>query len=147
MNDFTINGNLTLVNSQVNLDGLQSAVSEKTRRLQGQSPYTVNVGLYYDNFDLGLSANLLYNEFGDKISEVGSLGFNDIYEQGRAVFDFSISKTFLNNFEGKLAIRDIFDEDIIFTQKFTLPDNQIVDKIIRKETTGTNFAFSLAYKF
>ena len=147
LNDFTINGNLTLVNSQVNLDGLQSAVSEKTRRLQGQSPYTVNVGLYYDNFDLGLSANLLYNEFGDKISEVGSLGFNDIYEQGRAVFDFSISKTFLNNFEGKLAIRDIFDEDIIFTQKFTLPDNQIVDKIIRKETTGTNFAFSLAYKF
>lgn len=147
LEDFTFNGNVTLVNSQVNLEGLQSAVSEKTRRLQGQSPYTINAALYYDNYDLGMSANLLYNQFGDKISEVGSLGFTDIYEQGRAVFDFSISKTFLNYFEGKFTIRDIFDEDIVFTQKFTLPNDQVVEKILRKETTGTNFALTLSYKF
>ncbi len=147
LSDFTFNGNLTLVNSKVNLEGLESAVSQKERRLQGQSPYTINIGLYYDNFDLGLSSNLLYNEFGDKISEVGSIGFSDIYEQGRSVFDFSISKTFLYNFEGKFTIRDILDEDVVFTQKFTLNDNQEVEKVIRRETTGTNFAFSLSYRF
>ncbi len=53
LKDFTFNGNLTLVNSQVDLKGLQSAVTEKTRRLQGQSPYTINVALYYDNYDTG----------------------------------------------------------------------------------------------
>lgn len=146
-NDFTFNGNLTLVNSKVKLEGLQSAVNETERRLQGQSPYTVNIGLYYDNYDLGMSANLLYNEFGDKISEVGALGFSDIYEQGRSVFDISISKTFLINFEGKLTIRDILDEDVVFTQKFTLNDNQEIEKVIRRETTGTNFAFTLSYRF
>ncbi len=98
---------------------------------------------------LGLSANLLYNEFGSKISEVGAIGYNDIYEEGRAVFDFSVTKTFLTNFEGKLTIRDIFDEDIVFIQKFNLAsnNNQEIEKVIRRETTGTNFAFSLAYKF
>ena len=145
--DFTFNGNLTLVNSKVNLDGLQSAVNETSRRLQGQSPYTINLALYYDNYDLGLNANLLYNEFGDKISEVGSTGFSDIYEQGRAIFDFSIAKTFLENFEGKLTIRDILDEDVVFTQKFKLNDNEEIEKVIRRETTGTNFAFTLAYRF
>jgi len=147
LSNFTFNGNLTLVNSKVNLEGLESAVSQKERRLQGQSPYTINVGLYYDNYDLGLSSNLLYNQFGDKISEVGSVGFSDIYEQGRAVFDFSISKTFLYNFEGKFTIRDILDEDVVFTQKFTLNDNEEVEKVIRRETTGTNFAFTLSYRF
>lgn len=147
LKDFTINGNLTLVNSEVNLEGLQSAVSEKTRRLQGQSPYTVNVGLYYDNYDLGLNANLLYNEFGDKISEVGGVGFNDIYEQGRAIFDFSIAKTFLSNFEGKFTIRDILDEDVVFTQKYTLQGGEEVEKVIRRETVGTNYGFSLSYRF
>ncbi|MBK8549936.1 MAG: TonB-dependent receptor [Ignavibacteria bacterium] len=147
LTDFTLNANLTLVNSKVNLEGLQSAVNETERRLQGQSPYTVNVGLYYDNYDLGLSANLLYNEFGDKISEVGSVGFSDIYEQGRALFDFSVSKTFLTNFEGKFTIRDILDEDVVFTQKFTLPGNEEIEKVIRRETTGTNFAFTLSYRF
>ncbi len=147
LTDFTFNGNLTLVNSKVNLEGLESAVNEKERRLQGQSPYTINAGLYYDNFDLGMSANLLYNQFGDKISEVGALGFNDIYEQGRAVFDFSISQMFLINFEGKFTIRNILDEDIVFTQMFKINDNQEIEKVIRRETTGTNFAFTLSYKF
>ncbi len=145
LSDFTFNGNLTLVNSKVNLEGLQSAVSQKERRLQGQSPYTINLGLYYDNFDLGMSANLLFNDFGDKISEVGSVGFSDIYEQGRSVLDFSVSKTFLNNFEGKFTIRDILDEDVVFTQLFTL-DNNEYEKVIRRETTGTNFAFTLSYR-
>jgi len=147
LSDFTFNGNLTLVNSKVNLDGLESAVSQKERRLQGQSPYTINLGLYYDNYDLGMSANLLFNDFGDKISEVGSIGFSDIYEQGRSVLDFSVSKTFLFNFEGKFTIRDILDEDVVFTQKFTLNDNEEVEKVIRRETTGTNFAFTLSYRF
>ncbi|MEO8209900.1 MAG: TonB-dependent receptor [bacterium] len=147
LNDVTFNGNLTLVNSKVNLENLQTSVNEKERRLQGQSPYTINLGLYYDNYDFGLSANLLYNQFGEKISEVGRFGFNDVYEQGRDVLDFSISKSFLQNFEGKFTIKDILDQDVVFTQNFTLNDNEEVEKIVRRETTGTNFAFTLSYKF
>ncbi|MFZ1322359.1 MAG: TonB-dependent receptor [Ignavibacteria bacterium] len=145
--DLTLNANFALVNSEVNLEGLQTAVSETTRRLQGQSPYTVNVGLFYDNYDLGLSANLLYNKFGAKISEVGRSGFNDVMEQGRDLLDLHISKTFLGNFEGKFGIRNILAQDQVFTQKFTLNENQNFEKDVRIYTTDTNFNFTLSYKY
>ncbi len=145
--DLSFNANLTLVNSQVNLEGLQTAVSEKERRLQGQSPYIVNLGLFYDNYDYGLSANVLYNLFGDKISEVGRSGFYDVMEQGRNVIDLLVAKTFLTNFEGKFSIRNILAEDQVFTQKFVINGNQEVTKQVRGITTGTSYNFTLGYKF
>ena len=144
--DISLNANLTLVNSRVDLEGLQTAVSEKTRRLQGQSPYTVNFGIFYDNYDLGLSTNLLYNRSGDKISEVGKSGFNDVLENGRDILDFSVSKTFLRNFEAKFTAKDILDQDVIFTQKFTLNGSDVT-KEVRRITSGTGYALSLSYKF
>ena len=144
--DISLNANLTLVNSKVDLEGLQTAVSEKTRRLQGQSPYTVNFGIFYDNYDLGLSTNLLYNRSGDKISEVGKSGFNDVMENGRDILDFSVSKTFLRNFEAKFTAKDILDQDVIFTQKFTLNGSDVT-KEVRRITSGTGYALSLSYKF
>lgn len=145
--DFTFNGNLALINSRVNLEGLQSAVSEEARRLQGQSPYTFNLALYYDNFDLGMSVNVLYNQFGEKIAEVGRVGFNDVYESGRGILDFSAAKTFLENFEAKFTARNLLNQDITFTQNFTLNETQKIEKTVSTITTGTNYGLSLTYKF
>lgn len=146
MTDFTFNANLILVNSQVNLEGLQTAASEITRRLQGQSPYTLNLGLYYDNYDLGLSSNLLLNVFGDKISEVGRSGFSDVYESGRDVLDFSVTKTFLNKFEAKFTARDLLNQDFEFTQDFMV-NGETFTKSVRTISSGTNYTFTLGYKF
>ena len=143
----TLNANLTLVNSEVDLEGLQTAVSEKTRRLQGQSPYTVNLGLFYDDYNIGLSANLLFNKFGDKISEVGRSGFNDVLENGRDVLDFSVSKTFLKNFEAKFSARDILNQDVVFTQKFLLNETEEIIKEVRRISSGTGYSLTLSYKF
>ncbi|MEO8665685.1 MAG: TonB-dependent receptor [Ignavibacteria bacterium] len=147
LSDLTFNVNLSLINSKVDLKDLQSSVQEKERRLQGQSPYTVNAGLFYDNTELGLSTNLLYNKFGDKIAEVGRSGFSDVYEKGRDLMDFSISKTFLKSFEGKFSIKDIFNQDEVFTQKFTINDSEEIEKVVRRITSGTNYSFTLSYKF
>ncbi len=146
LKDFSLNANLTLVNSKVDLEGLQTAVSESSRRLQGQSPYTVNLGLLYDNYGLGLSANLLYNRSGDKISEAGKSGFSDVMENGRDILDFSVSKTFLENFEVKFNAKDLFDQDVIFTQKFNLNGSDII-KEVRRISSGTDYSLSLSYKF
>lgn len=142
----TLNANLTLVNSKVDLEGLQTAVSEKSRRLQGQSPYTVNIGLFYDDYNLGLSTNLLFNKFGDKISEVGRSGFNDIMENGRDILDLSVSKTFMKNFEAKFSVKDILNQDIVFTQKFTVNESEIT-KEVKRVTSGTGYSLTLSYKF
>jgi hypothetical protein len=146
LNDFTLNANLILVNSEVNLEGLQTAVSEKTRRLQGQSPFTVNAGLYYDNYDIGLSTNLLFNIYGDKISEAGKSGFSDVLENGRTVMDFSVTKSFLSKFEAKFTARDLLNQDLIFTQDFKL-NNEILTKTVRTYSTGTSYTLTLGYKF
>jgi len=146
-NNLSLNANLSLVNSKVNLEGLATAVNETERRLQGQSPYIVNVGLFYDDYDIGLSTNLLYNRFGDKISEVGRSGFNDVIEKGRNVMDFSVSKSLLKNFEAKFTIRDLLDEDQIYTQKFILNGSEEIIKEVKRTTSGTNYSFTLSYRF
>ncbi len=146
LRDLAFNGNITFVNSEVNLEGLEIGSSETTRRLQGQSPYLLNLGLFYDNYDYGLSVNLLYNRFGERIAEVGKIGFSDVVEQGRNVIDFSITKSFLNRFEAKFAIKDILAEDQIFLQEFEL-NGQKYNKEVLKYSYGTNYGLSLSYKF
>ena len=139
--DFTINANVSLINSSVNLENLQTVSTEKTRRMQGQSPYTINLGLFYDNYELGTSVNLLYNKFGRRISEVGNNGFNDIYEDGNDVIDFSVSKKLLERFEIRLTVKDLLNQEKLYTQ-----DISGFEKIVRKYESGTRFAVTLGYK-
>ncbi len=67
-------------------------------------------------------------------------------ENGRDILDFSVSKTFLRNFEAKFTAKDILDQDVIFTQKFTLNGSDVT-KEVRRITSGTGYALSLSYKF
>lgn len=139
--DFTVNANISLINSSVNLENLQTVSTEKTRRMQGQSPYTINLGLFYDNYELGTSVNLLYNKFGRRISEVGNNGFNDIYEDGNDVIDFSVSKRLFERFEVKFTVKDLLNQEKLYTQEITG-----IEKIVRKYESGTRFALTLGYK-
>lgn len=145
LQNFAIMGNLTLVYSKVNLEGTGTVSTTQQRRMQGQSPYMINLGLFYDNYDLGLSGNIVYNRFGNRISEVGLSGYSDIYELGNDVIDFTVSKQFpifSNNIELKFSARDILNQDKVFKQKI---NNK--DKIVRKFKTGSNYSFSISYKF
>jgi hypothetical protein len=146
---FSINANVAFISSQVDLSGTSTAASEKTRRLQGQSPYLVNIGLYYDNYESGTSVNLSYNKIGDKISEVGRIGFKDVFEEGRNLVDFSISQKLFGNIELKFTAKDIFSNDIVFTKevKKDVTSNEYVKKVVRRITTGTTFSFTLGYKY
>ncbi len=142
LSNFSVNGNLSLVDSRVDLEGLQSGATEKSRRMQGQSPYTLNLGLYYDNYDLGTSVNLVYNRFGKRVSEVGRNGFNDIYEIGNDVVDFTVSQKLFKYFEIKFAAKDILNKDKIFEQKI---GDEL--KTVRRIKTGTNYSLTASYKF
>jgi len=110
--------------------------------MQGQSPYTINLGLYYDNYDIGTSVNLVYNKFGKRVSEVGRNGFNDIYEIGNDVVDFTVSQKLFEYFELKFSAKDILNKDKIFEQKVS---DEL--KIVRRISTGTNYSLTASYKF
>jgi outer membrane receptor for ferrienterochelin and colicin len=117
--------NLTAV---LNLSLIKSSVAFD-RPLQGQSPYIINVGLYYQKPEGGLTASLVYNRIGRRIIAVGRPSPNewesipDIYEMPRNVADFAVSKKIGERIEIKAGIKDIFGEKVVFQQNV----NTVVD--------------------
>lgn len=140
--DFSLNANLTLVNSKINLENVNTIATTKERRMQGQSPYMINLGLYYDNYKLGTSVNLTYNRFGDRIAEVGLNGFNDISEKGRDLLDFSIAKKIFNKIELKFAVKDILDQNQNLIQ-----DISGKEEIVRGIKSGRSYSLTVSYKY
>jgi hypothetical protein len=139
---FSVNANISIINSKVDLSGIGSTVTNLERRLQGQSPYTINAGLYYDNPDIGTSVNFSYNRFGKRISEVGLEGLSDIEENGRDVMDVSVIQKIFKNFEVKLSVKDILAQDYLFTQEVNGKD-----EMFRKFNAGTGYSLSLSFKY
>lgn len=142
LSDFAFLTNLTLVNSEVNLDGLTTVATEKTRRMQGQSPYMINLGLFYDNYKTGTGVNLLYNKIGDRISEVGLQGTQSVFENGRDIIDFTVTQKFLKYFELKFAAKDILNQDITYSQEVNN-----VDQVVRRYKSGSGYSLTLSIKY
>ena len=94
MNNFMLTLNAAWIESKV-LFGEQSR--EHDRPMQGQSPYLVNAGLFYQNGRIGFAAGILYNRIGKRIVGIGRVStsggdtFNsnipDMYEMPRNSLD------------------------------------------------------------
>lgn len=120
---FSLSANYTWLESKSIVVG-DSLRASKTGRLQGQSPYMINAGLYYDNLDLGTSISILYNRFGARILEVTSASPNDaathsrpdFVEQPQDLLDFSITQRLFSRLDMKATLKNILGEDQVFTQ-------------------------------
>jgi outer membrane receptor protein involved in Fe transport len=77
-------------------------LSTKNRPMQGQSPYVINFNIGYDNLNTGRSAIFLYNEFGKRITALGSYGAPDYYEYPFKKLDFVV----------KWRLNDTYDEQV-----------------------------------
>ncbi|MBX9734972.1 MAG: TonB-dependent receptor [Chitinophagaceae bacterium] len=118
------------------------------RPLQGQSPYLINASILYDLEKHGLSATLLYNQIGRRITFVGSQDQPDIYESSRPIFDLQITKKFAQNkAELRLNIQDILNQKLYFYQN---PDgntrlNKATDPNRLSRQFGTNISLTFGY--
>ncbi|GAB3501753.1 TonB-dependent receptor [Spirosoma knui] len=92
--------------------------TDRNRALANQSPYLINLGLYYANPTSGWQYNLLYNVAGPRIFLVGNIDDPTTYEMPRHVVDVNISKTFKKQFELRLGIQDIFNAPFRYAQDF-----------------------------
>jgi hypothetical protein len=97
--NFFVNLNYTFVDSKISLLPEQRTVQTSlVRPLAGQSRNIVNfIGEFAHR---GFSARVLYNYFGDRISDVGSNDAPDVVEQGRGSIDFVVGQRF-----GRATIR------------------------------------------
>jgi TonB-dependent receptor len=122
--NLTVVVNAAWIRSEVHLDNANRLVAELDRPMQGQSPYIVNAGLYYESEKHGLNLSLLYNIIGKRIIGVGKALDNtdpntsvpNSYEMPRNSLDFNISKRLGRRVELRLSVKDVLSEDIVYKQ-------------------------------
>jgi hypothetical protein len=136
----------------------QGLVTDR-RSMQGQSPYSVNVSLSYNEPNTRSSFNLAYNIAGEKIVQVAQIGaYNEsqyykdientpnpaarknphVYELPRSVIDFSFIQPLLDNaLEVKFSVRDILNQALVREQF-----NQRTESNIR----GRTFSLGISYR-
>lgn len=128
--------------------------------MQGQSPYLINTGIFYQYDPWGLFAGVLYNRIGKRITEVGKADatgqasinndFPDTYELARNTIDLSFGKKLGTHWEVKANVRNLLGEKIKFVQypKFYDSDHvlQKREQVTKQYTSGRNFFLSLSYR-
>ena len=141
----TLYSNISLIKSVVNMDEVIGAGGN--RPLQGQSPYIINSGLFYTNKKEDFNLTLSYNVIGPRIYIVGNQQEPSVWENGRNVIDFQLSKSY-KKFEIKLNIKDILAQKLIYfqdlngNQKYDTEDNRW-----QEITFGQTISLSVRYKF
>lgn len=125
-------------------------VNNYSRPLQGQSPYIINGGLYYENEDKGWQLTALYNVIGERIFLVGNNETPPIWEMPRHVIDLTIAKRITEKLEFRGGISDLLNAPIRLREDGNL-DNKInsgtVDKPILTTRNGSYFNLGFNYKF
>lgn len=132
---FSVNVNVTLVKSEIDIEPGLGVQTSDSRALQGQSPYVVNLTLGYDNADKGLQGNLLYNVFGRRISEVGAQGLPDVFEQPRQQVDLNLKKKH-GKLTYKFSAKNLLDSKVLFKQ---------AEGVFREHRAGRSFSLGVSY--
>ncbi len=153
--NWNINGNLTLVESRIDMTDLEfnsrktyekeGETIEPTRQMAGQSPYVINLGIAYANADRGLNAGLFYNVKGPTLSIVGAGLFPDIYMEPFHSLNFSLNKTFgpENRSAVDFKISNILNDRIeSFYQSF-----EATPQVFSSLNPGRAFSIGYSYKF
>lgn len=142
----SVNINASWIESKVDIG--DKATNQSDRPMQGQSPYIINAGVYYNDLEKDFSINVAYNVFGPRIFSVGDKLFPSWWELPRNSLDFQISKVWSKRFETKLNIQNVLNTAYRLYQDDN-NDHEISDteSLIQNYKIGTQFSVGLSYKF
>lgn len=129
------------------------------RPMQGQSPYLINTGIFYNNQEKGWSAAVLYNRIGKRIIGVGNRygsssegdarNIPNSYEMPRNSIDLSLSKK-IGRWEIKAAVRDLLAERYYFKQfedVIIKGEARTIEEVTRSYKPGRNYNLTIGYSF
>lgn len=134
--NFLLGANYTWVDSSIELTAAAAQVQTSLERpLAGQSKNLFN--LLAEARTGALTARLLYNFFGERISDVGSLGIPDILQDGRGTLDVVVGYRVFDRLNVRFTADNLTDEDYEFRQ------GGEIQRIYRLgRTFAINFGFS-----
>jgi outer membrane receptor protein involved in Fe transport len=140
--------NASVIDSKVNL-GKESLGQSNERPLQGQSPYIVNAGLYYNDTDRGLQFSALYNVIGPRIFIIGFDQYPDIYEMPRNLLEVTSTIRLSKSFDLRVGVGDLFNQPNVLLQDAN-GDGRFErnnDQVIQRYQSGRTFLVGLNFHF
>ena len=143
LKNLTVVFNSSLIKSEINTN--ISFSRDSVRIMQGQSPYIVNLGIFYNDPEKGLMMNVSYNRIGKRIVFVGTPLNPHTWELPRNSLDLSIEKKIGKSFDLKLGIKDITNNPVHWVEYFGEKDEIEVSKVKyipnRKINLGLTWTF------
>ena len=136
---WTLQGNVSLIDSRVSITPEDLGVlTTDNRPLQGQSPYVANFQVLYDRPHPQVTAGLVYNVVGKRITEVGTSQRPDVYEQPFHQVDFIFNQRVGKSWGYGLRARNLLDPQAVSTQG---------DKTVRSRKRGRSYALTVSSYF
>jgi len=133
------NANYTFVDSKITLLPEQLGVqTSQERALAGQSKNLFNLTAEYAW--KGFSTRLLFNYFGDRISDVGANEAPDIIEEGRGSLDLVFGQK-VGSLGIRLTLENLTDSDYQWTQTLSTTETQRLYRLGR--TVALSFSYNL----
>ena len=149
---FTVGANYTYVDSKITLTPAAAQVQTLLKRpLAGQSKNLFNA--MFEAGTAATSVRVLYNFFGDRISDVGSLGLPDIIEDQHGSLDLVVSSRW-RQLNVRVSAENLTNEEFDLTQGRrlqrryqlgrTMQVSLPVDRLVFVDESGVHAAMSLS---
>lgn len=101
---------------------------ERSSGLEGAAPFIANSDLtyYYSNQKHNWTSSLVFNYFSDRIYTNGTLGFEDIIEEGVPTLDFVSSFNFNKKISLKFKASNLLNPNFSLTRESSLTGEKII---------------------
>jgi TonB-dependent receptor len=163
MSRFFVTTNISLVKSAVDLKSVYvdnsgqteydlrkanlrtDEVQAETRKMAGQSPYSINVSLAYELPDDRTGITLAYNVQGEQLSVIGSGRVADVYTVPFNSLNFNGYRSFGKDNKSKitLGVTNLLNDDVTLVYKSFNAENKVYTSY--KPGVGLNFKYSYSF--
>lgn len=154
LDNFSINSNITIVESQIDMSASEIQTRENrartgetisdTRDMAGQAPYIINTGIAYTGANNGLDMGVYYNVQGETLMIVGFSDRTDVYSVPFHSINLTANKTFGadGRIKAGLKVSNLLNDK----REQVFQSYQAQDQIFQSLAPGTTISFSLGYK-
>lgn len=143
--DFRIDFNASYIYTHISLpDG--GIYTDKSRELQGASPYLFNLDVNYSpkfSKERDASLSLVYNLRGPRISSVGINGVNNVIEESFNSLDFIVGYSLNSKMKLKFQAKNLINQKQKFTQEADTGKEETVEYY--KKGLGIGVGFSMNF--
>ncbi len=162
--EFSVNGNVTLVESVIEMSATELRTRENNartgeeiddeRRMAGQSPWIVNAGFAYNNFENRLDVGLFYNVKGETLLIIGGGIEPDVFAQPFHSLNFNFNKSFGEDEQWAVnfSISNILNDKLeqFYRRRFSNAEDANLDgssQVFQRFSPNVSFGAGIKYSF